>query len=132
MEGVEKTVFQCATAKGQWISVCADAQSAMPSFVQYRFGKPEKVELAKPDVDAGNLARWSFSERALARGMSRSYRFTTDGYGYEVFVTEAGMDTAAGVVVSKGEKVLATLTCADQTWSEDFAAVSAIGQTAAP
>lgn len=131
MSGVETVVFHCATSKGKWISVCADAQSANPGFVSYRYGAKGKIELQKPDADAGNLAKWKVQSQMLARGESRTLKFTNEGYAYEVFITEAGMDTSAGVVVSKGDKPLATLTCANQTWTDDFSIVEKAKKAAA-
>lgn len=129
--GVEKVVFHCATSKGKWISVCADGQGANPGWMSYRYGAKGKIELQKPDVDAGNLAKWSYESQMLVRGENRSLKFTNEGYTYEVFVTEAGTDTAAGVVVSKGDKPLATLTCADQAYTQDFSIAEAAKKAAA-
>lgn len=132
MSQVETVVFHCQTTRGKWVSVCADAQSATPGFVQYRYGSKGKIELQKPDVSTQNLAAWTHSSQMLARGESRSVKFINDGYGYEVFVTEAGIDTTGGVVVSQGDKALATLTCANQEWTENFAVVKQAKEAAKP
>ena len=120
---VETVVFKCTTTKGKTISICADAQSANVGFIQYRYGKQGAIELQKPDVSADNLGKWTFEEQAMARGMQRTASFLNEGYKYEVFVTEAGMDTAAGVVVSKDGKSLATLTCANQEFQDNLEAI---------
>lgn len=116
---VETVVFHCATDKGKWVSVCADTQSATPTFVQYRYGKAGSIELAKPDPTAGVTA-WRYEESAMVRGMQRTASFDNDGYAYSVFVTEAGPDTMAGVTVGKDGKTLATLTCAEQTFTDNL------------
>jgi len=120
---VERVAFHCATDSGKWISVCADAQSAAPTHIVYRYGKKGAIELEKPEIDDKNLSRWAYVEEPMISGEQRTLTFTNEGYSYQVFVTEAGRDTQAGVVVSKGDKALATLTCANQTFTDSLTSV---------
>lgn len=112
--GVETVVFHCALASGKWIDICADAQAAVPTHVQYRFGAKGRIELSAPPVSPSNRAAWTVAETALARGMQRTASFENEGHRYEVFVTEAGPDTQAGLRIEKGGTEVATLRCADQ------------------
>ena len=54
----------------------------------------------------------------MARGMQRTATFAADGQRYQVFVSEAGMATSAGLVILKGDTIVETLTCADQTFED--------------
>lgn len=123
--GVETVLFHCALKNGKWLDICADNQSATPTHVQYRFGAKGAIELQKPDISADNLSAWTFAESALPRGMQRTASFVNEGHTYEVFVTEAGPDTQAGLTVRKGDSVIATLTCADQTFDDNLSAMTA-------
>ena len=118
--GVESVVFHCALTNGKWIDICADNQSATPTHAQYRFGTQGTIELQKPEITAGNLSEWTFAESALPRGMQRTASFVNEGHTYEVFVTEAGAETQAGVSIRKGDTVVATLTCAGQTFDDNL------------
>lgn len=111
--GIESVVFHCSLSNGKWIDICADNQSANPTYFQYRFGAKGKIELQKPELNRMNLANWSYEETARARGMERMASFTNDAYGYDVLVSEAGDDTFVGMVISKDGKSIATLACAN-------------------
>lgn len=95
--------FHCTIAgKARRLEVCTTGAQ-----LSYRYGAVGKVELALEDGKA--------AERALASGMQYTWAFTNDGYGYEVWVVESarGADNGAGVIVSKGDKEVARLTCAE-------------------
>lgn len=101
-----KEVLACAVEqKGQrkQLSIC----TAKGDSFAYRYGPAGSPELA---IDGGR-----YEERALASGLELGWSFDNDGYLYRAFVVQSSReaDNAAGVVVSKGGKDLATLTCVD-------------------
>lgn len=84
----ERTLFSCPTANGKLIAVCAAGKDQ----AQYRFGKPNKLELVFPPEPKQGPDRllWSHYSRP---GVDRlSVRFVHDNMEYTVFdwIDESG------------------------------------------
>lgn len=96
-------VFRCdIQGKPQVLEVCSTGAE-----YAYRYGVLGAVELA---VEKG-----ASSERPLVSGMQYAWTFTNDGYAYAVWVVESArsQDNGAGVIVTRGEREVARLRCAD-------------------
>lgn len=118
---VKTVVSHCAPVGAQTVLGCTIHQKGVNKRLEvckagegalsYRFGVLGKPELV--------LENGRFAERALASGMETTWSFDNAGYTYRAFVVESSraMDNGAGVVVAQGDKDLATLVCADDTWT---------------
>ncbi len=108
----EKVIFSCATGP-KIVSICASQSFPGPaSSLQYRFGPKGAPELALPK-DGASRAGVSAGSIAYSRGGGAYLSFANSGTRYVVYsvVMNGGADQAQGLVVQKGEKVLANLTC---------------------
>lgn len=112
--------MSCA-AKKKHIAVCIDA-SAKPTWAQYRFGPLATIlttpELVMPAETAAGFKPFSFARTDLISGSVATLTFSSGDIRYEVF-TQDGRDGGGGVVVNKGSKVMATVSCTgevDEHW----------------
>lgn len=84
-EANETAVFQC-TVKNKLVSLCASRDfSANKGTLQYRFGLPDKVELAYPQTPQPAQGHFHFSRTAYSGGGASHIRFTNLGYEYILF-----------------------------------------------
>lgn len=114
----EEVAFACRTGR-KLVSVCAvRGPGALPSVVQYRFGTPERIEMAVPDppsLPAGEAARGG--SEAFSGGGLAWLRFRRGDHAYVVYtaVGRFGPDGATatrdGVVVERASRRIADLRC---------------------
>jgi hypothetical protein len=100
----ESALFQCATKKLKWISVCTG-----PVGVRYRFGKKGAEELSLPAASY-NLLTYSGGGGAYVRFPSG----TTDYIVFSRFVKGSG-DSSGVLIRFGGKKKAVQVRCAKQT-----------------
>lgn len=76
----EKSFFACQTNKNKAISLCGDG-----SALQYRFGKPEKIELAYPDNSSVGYQKFTYFHYFRPRVDRTEIRFNNKGVDYILF-----------------------------------------------
>ena len=109
----ELLVMGCEVKGKKTLRVCADVDAAKKvTGLQYRFG-PATPELQVPAAGMG-LAAFHLKEQNLISGTATTLGFVNNDTSYEVF-TQDGKDAGGGVVISKGGKVLATVSCTGPT-----------------
>ncbi|KZC35182.1 MULTISPECIES: hypothetical protein [Rhodanobacter] len=106
-EATQAIYFSCQTARHQTISLCG----ALPSALQYRYGKAGKVELAFPDDVAHGARQFAFAHYSRYQVERSEISFSHGDAGYTLFdYTEDGRRTA-GVQVSTAEGKAAEIHC---------------------
>ena len=117
----EVTAFTCTIDKSKKIvSLCASKDAGPKTgYVQYRFGKKDKVELTFPeDKSPASQHFQGFSQR-YTKGGASSLRFHHGDVDYLVY-TGGTMDWMwSGVAVFKGDQKQALLECDDDNLSID-------------
>jgi hypothetical protein len=89
----ETAFFSCQTAGKKWIGVCGSPSGA----VQYRFGRPGRIELAYP-ADPADAADSLYLTHYTRFQVDRSeLTFTNQGVGYAVFAYRERGRRSAGV-----------------------------------
>lgn len=125
----EEAVFACATPKGL-AYVCGippeglssrDAQYAAPVTIQYRFGRPGKVEFVYPQTTTPPEKTFKFSSVAYSGGGEAHLSFENGGYEYILYDRMIAGDWDnkghrahtfnTGVLVRKGGRVMSNLRC---------------------
>jgi hypothetical protein len=83
----EKVVFSCAVKRtGKIVSLCSSPKlSKTEGYLQYRFGRPGKVELEFPKDRSTSQGAFKYSHYFRAQVDSTEISFTVDGYTYSVF-----------------------------------------------
>lgn len=115
----QRALFACSVG-AKVVAVCASPDLAADAGrVQYRFGRPDALDLAYPPADAD----W----RTLTRGGTLVYSggggaflaFARAPYRYVVYTAVGqGWGSRAGVVVEKGGRRIANLACKGEVTSE--------------
>lgn len=112
----EQVVFQCPIG-GRMASVCAGRSLDVPT-VQYRFGRPGKIELEHPKA-AGKL---SWARTGYSGGGELQINFSNEGYRYVLYSrmvrTGFGAEgnnpkSETGVAVIRRNKVISDRRCND-------------------
>lgn len=81
----EQVIFGCEI-KHKLLSVCTSADVSKTSgYVQYRFGKPGKVELNYPAAKVAPQGKFFLSSAVFNGGGANIIRFNNSGYEYLVF-----------------------------------------------
>jgi hypothetical protein len=115
----ERTLFSCAVGAKE-VAVCAsDNLAETTGTVQYRFGRPSRLELAYPP-EAGD---WRAVTRggilAFSGGGGAFMAFEKLPYRYVVYTAVGqGWGSKSGVVVERSGKRIANLRCANEASSE--------------
>jgi hypothetical protein len=117
----ETTVFDCPLAGGRRAAVCGSADlSASAGTLQYRFGRPGKVELQWPPAPAAAAsaaaADWRAGVKAgqvmYAGGGGAYLRFAAPPFDYVVYSASGrGWGRKAGVMVLKDGQPAAVRRC---------------------
>ena len=114
----ETTVFDCPLAGGRRAAVCASADlSASAGTLQYRFGRPGKVELQWPPAPTpATAADWRAAVKAgqvmYAGGGGAYLRFAAPPFDYVVYSASGrGWGRKAGVMVLKDGQQAAVRRC---------------------
>ena len=96
----ESTYFSCASSNGRAINLCGKPAQTL----QYRFGKPGRVELAYPAQPQDSLNAFWYAHYARAQTERIEIRFDNAGTEYVLFdYTEDGR-RQAGVRVTRESK----------------------------
>lgn len=95
----ETTYFQCSTAHHKSLGLCGN----LPSTLQYRYGKPGKVELQFPDQAADGAKLLLYAHYHRYQTDRSEVTFSHAGVDYAVFdYTESGK-RSAGVHVTTAD-----------------------------
>jgi hypothetical protein len=116
----ETTVFSCELKQNhKTVSLCASKNfTDQDSFLQYRFGQLNKIELAYPKELKDSLARFGYDEYSRPDLSTFIVGFNNGGYRYELMETTEGGDddgktTRKLVVTSLAKKRSVEMTCLD-------------------
>jgi hypothetical protein len=124
---LETVVFSCEVKNQRIVSVCASQTlSATTGYVQYRFGKPSKIEVAVPKTATDSVAittAWRDDVRyrtvMYAGGGGVYLRFNQAPYSYIAYSAMGrGWIRKAGVTVIKGDKTIVTNKCVGKLTGE--------------
>jgi hypothetical protein len=118
--GNEDNIFSCSAGQ-KLISVCASKDLAADhGYLQYRFGLPNKVELAVPAGRAVSPANSAVSGRLTFSGGGGAYlRFKSGDYEYAVYTAIGkGWGEKDGVAIEKSGKRLSHVSCKDEPVSK--------------
>jgi hypothetical protein len=122
----ETVVFACAVKGQRLVSVCASrALSSSSGYVQYRFGRPAKIEVAVPTTAtsatsatsaAADAAAWRSDVRShtvmYAGGGGAYLRFNQGRFSYVTYAAMGrGWVDKQGVMVLKSGKIAAVHKC---------------------
>jgi hypothetical protein len=106
-EAHEKPVFSCELKNSKIVSICT-APDGAPSYIEYRFGKPAKIEMThrviRPD-QAFQRADFIYGNNAVD-----TIWFRNGEHLYDVTMPARG---APAVEVWKNRKILAHIECKD-------------------
>lgn len=81
----EQLIFGCEI-EHKLLSVCASADVSKTSgYVQYRFGKPGKIELTYPATKVAPQGKFFLASAGFSGGGANIIRFNNSGYEYLVF-----------------------------------------------
>ncbi len=117
----EQDIFTCHTATKKIISVCASKDLAPArGYLQYRFGLPDKVEVAVPAQRSVSPANSALSGTLVFSGGGGDYlRFKAGGYDYVVYTAIGkGWGEKDGVAIEKNGKRLSHVSCKDEPVSK--------------
>ena len=115
----ETVLFNCSATEKRIISVCA-SQDLAPDhgFLQYRFGRPGKVELTVPADNTTPPSQSAIGGSLIFSGGGGAYlRFTVGAYQYVVFTAtgkwgpSGSVAGAQGVAVQKNGKEFSNFPC---------------------
>ncbi|EAT12329.1 hypothetical protein RED65_15858 [Bermanella marisrubri] len=83
----EKTYFSCATKKNKFISVCGSPKikSNQRSYIQYRYGTFDNIELEYPKDRKGSLNSFSFTHYFRSQYDLTELEFVNSDYQYSIF-----------------------------------------------
>lgn len=107
----ERIAFSCAVGR-KVASLCASADlSKTTGYVQYRYGRPGKIEMTYPQDKVHPSAVFKWGVLGFAGGGTDYYRFSNEGYDYVVYSGMGRGWTQEGIVVEKSGKRLQSLVC---------------------
>lgn len=136
----EQSLFECKVGKKQ-VSICASPNmTATTGYAQYRYGTPQKIELAYPPTPKPPRGYFALSNTPYSGGAESRIHFTNQGYEYFVFTLmhrthfEANEPNYpvfdAGVRVFHRGKEILNLHCQDRETSLNKAAYDHFDQEA--
>jgi hypothetical protein len=109
----EQIVFSCITRQKKMLSLCASGKLKQSvDRVQYRFGKPGKIELSYPEKSEGWKDQFAFSTRMFSGGGEYHIRFVNGGVEYLLYDIEAH-PPRAGLLVRSDGKAISRVKCLD-------------------
>ena len=108
----EVRYFSCTAARGKAISLCGRGDR----FVQYRFGKPGKIELRYPATAEGSDTL-RYASYMRFETVSYEVTFRSSGAKYSVFDYTEGKERSAGVRVIKATGEEAVIECKGKIYS---------------
>ena len=110
----EKSFFSCQTSTRKWINLCGAKSSAM----QYRFGKPGKIEFQYPPNAAEGLLSLRLSHYARFQVDRFEVSFNNLGSDYAVFDYTEKRQHLAGVRVTTPDGKEREIACVKPISSE--------------
>ncbi|MGR9088832.1 MAG: hypothetical protein ACU841_17450 [Gammaproteobacteria bacterium] len=103
----EQVIFSCQTNKSsKYLSVCASEHlNRSDSYVQYRFGAHDRIELQFPTEKKGSIRQFRYTHYFRFQVERSELSFTIPPYRYAVFHDYEGEsghpETMQGITVSK-------------------------------
>ncbi|OYT72808.1 MAG: hypothetical protein CFK52_04130 [Chloracidobacterium sp. CP2_5A] len=106
--GSERLIFGAITTGGKMVCLCASPDLASQrGYLQYRFGRPGRVELEYPAERAGSQQKFYYAHYARYQLEWASVRFKNNEYNYRLYYSydrESGRPrTEYGLSVYLGE-----------------------------
>lgn len=84
--GDEKTIWSCETANRKTVSICAAKQlDKQRGYLQYRFGRPDHVELEYPQQRQNTQTAFAYFRYTRPLVTFLGLRFKINQYEYEVY-----------------------------------------------
>lgn len=117
-QAAEQPLFQCRIGRRQ-VALCAGGGAEGERYVQYRYGRPGRVELAFPERGRAGL---SWARIGYSGGGEMQVNFTNEGrrhvlYSRMVRTRFDGVNNAprfsAGVAVIRGDRTIFDQQCSD-------------------
>ena len=106
--GTEKTYLSCETENHKIISVCG----ALPNALQYRFGRPSRVELRYPEDASKGTSTLLYAHDVEGNDDSTDLNFTNGSYHYQVFdLRHIHGDRYTGVIAQGKDQVEHKVVC---------------------
>lgn len=119
----ELVAFSCAVGD-KLVSLCASADlSKTAGYVQYRYGKKDKVDFVFPESRAHPRAYFRWGVNGYAGGGTDYFRFSNKGYDYVVYSGMGKGWEREGIVVEKNGKRLSSQVCKNAALGPDNWAV---------
>ncbi len=116
----EEVIFQCSLGR-EIAAVCAGSAAGRAGYVQYRYGSPERIELAYPGDRTSGPGSLSWARTGYSGGGEAQIRFVNAGHEYVIYSrivrTGFGADgqnepkDEAGLFIRKGGKLLSEKKC---------------------
>lgn len=92
----ETTYFACPTTAGRVIALCGAGGRSL----QYRFGRPDRIELRYPPTAGDSASRFRHAQYARHQVERVEVAFSNEGVDYAVFDYTEGRKRRAGVRVT--------------------------------
>ena len=113
----EESIFTCLTEK-KTVSLCLRQQEGN-SYIKYRHGSPEKIELTYPDSQVDSNEGFKLSTTPYPGGGENRIRFAIGGYNYYLYdITKSESDDQgqypafkAGILVLKNNARILSKSC---------------------
>ncbi|MCS7080858.1 MAG: hypothetical protein NZ585_12535 [Chloracidobacterium sp.] len=109
--GKERLFFGAVTTSGKMVCLCGSPNlTAEQGYLQYRFGRPGRVELEYPTERAGSQRLFYYAHYARYQREWASVRFKNNEYNYRIYYSydgEAGRPTieyGLSVYLGEGDK----------------------------
>ena len=119
----EQIAFSCRVGN-KLASLCASADlSKTTGYVQYRYGRKDKVELVFPESKAHPRAYFRWGVNGYSGGGTDYFRFSNKGYDYVVYSGIGKGWAKDGIVVEKNGKRLSSQVCKNDALGPDNWAV---------
>lgn len=85
--GPEVVVFSCRLRTDKWVGLCASPELSITSgYLQYRFGKPNALELEFPQArDDSSRTRFTYDRYTRPHVTKITVSFETEGWTYTLF-----------------------------------------------
>lgn len=114
----EQVLFHCRIERSsKQLSMCGSSKlTAKAGYLQYRFGTPDKIELAFPKDAAQSQLQFRLAHYFRYQVDRSELSFDNAGYRYTLFADYEGevkpATKTAGVTISQADKQLHELSCA--------------------
>ncbi|WP_322059488.1 hypothetical protein [Paraburkholderia sp. J63] len=120
----ESVVFSCEVGKA-YASVCASQDlSPTQGYIQYRHGQPGHLDMEYPSVSSSRMAVFKAGSLIFSGGGGAWLRIVRNSFSYTIFTASGkwakngGIADAAGVVVKKNNRDIASKSCSGRPTSQ--------------